>query len=96
MVACCDVHNVAGLLQANAATVLRVETVQSKVAEVACGIAGAGDGELQVTWPTVIQHLANELEGALLRPSDGLGEINLRADAVALTFRPNVCECAHD
>ena len=95
VVARSNVHDVAGLLQSYATSVLRVEAVDREVAEVARGIADASNGELQVSRAAMIQYLAYELKRALLRPGRGYGKIIRDREATALLIRPYISESTH-
>src|ERR1700740_1756677 len=50
-------------------------TAKLQKASVARGFANVGEAELRVARPAVVQHFADELEGTLLRPNDGLREV---------------------
>ena len=70
-----DVNDVARFLQRDASTLLRIEPVHGKSAEVAFGVADVRDGKLQITRPAVVEHFADELERAFPGTHDWPGRI---------------------
>src|SRR5438045_9776970 len=82
-----DVDDIARFLQGHASTFFWIKAIHGKPAKITLRVTNVRDGKLEVTWSSVLKHLANELEQAGFRPVDRLGKISARVRAASEPFR---------
>jgi hypothetical protein len=65
-----NVDDITSFLQGDAAALFRVETVDSKAAKIAFGVADIGDGELQIARAAMIEDVADKFGPAMSPQGD--------------------------